>query len=367
MINSKKLDSYIGEPDIDRLLATFRREPVDRVPNFEVLYEDQHVKKFLARFAGNTLAFGGDPAKGADTEQGRPMYPNDYLDLCEIIGQDVIGFDAGIWTPYRKKNKEGNLVPAYKKDMKTRKDYKELVLDSEGQIDDVKKYLKEYKDAIASRNSKIGVTGFYGCLLQTLYEFVIGMNDFMMMVYEDRDLVEEMLEESTVHYCKTTKALVDGGVDFVFIGDDVAFKTGLFISPKLMKEIWVPRMARIFEPAVNAGIPVMFHSDGRIDDIVEDLIDMGLSCLNPLDPYGVDYVDYKKRYGDKLCLSGNVDIEYPLSKGTPKDIEADVKKHMEILKPGYGYIATCSHSIVNYIPHENVIAYINSIHKYSKY
>lgn len=367
MVNSKTLEPYTGEPDVGRLLAAFRREPVDRVPNFEVLYEDQHVEKFLGKFAGNTLAYGGDPAKGADAEQGRPMYPNDYLDLCEMIGQDALLFDAGLWTPYRRKDADGNLVPAYSRDVKTRADYEELILDSDGQIADMKKYLKEYKDAIKARNSKIGFGGIYGCISQTLYEFVVGMNDFMMMVYEDRELIEEMLEESTVHFVKTTQALVDGGVDFIWPADDVAFKTGLFIPPKLMKEIWVPRMARIFEPAVNAGIPVMFHSDGKIDDVVEDLIEMGLNCLNPMDPYGVDYADYKARYGDRLCLSGNVDIEFPLSKGTPEDVDADVKKHMEILKPGYGYVATVSHSVVNYIPHENVIAYLNAIHKYGKY
>ena len=193
------------------------------------------------------------------------------------------------------------------------------------------------------------------------------MNDFMMMVYEDRELVEDMLEVSTQHFVKMTKALVDAGVDFVWPADDVAFKTGLFIPPKIMKEIWVPRMARIFEPAVNAGVPVMFHSDGKIDNIVEDLINMGLSCLNPMDPYGINYKDYKARFGGRLCLSGNVDIEFPLSKGTPEDVERDVKEHMEVLKPGYGYIAACSHSIVNYIPHENVIAYLNAIHKYGIY
>ncbi|MCJ7473155.1 MAG: hypothetical protein MUP02_10210 [Actinobacteria bacterium] len=367
MVNSKTLDPYTGEPDVGRLLATFKRQAVDRVPNFEVLYEDQHVEKFLGKFAGNTLSYGGDPAKGADAEQGRPMYPEEYLDLCEMVGQDALVFDAGLWTPYRRKDEEGNLVPAYKRDVKTRADYEELILDSDGQIANLKKYLKEYKDAIAKRNSKIGVSGLYGCISQTLYEFVVGMNDFMMMVYEDRDLIEEMLEESTVHFVKTTQALVDGGADFIWPADDIAFKTGLFIPPKLMKEMWVPRMARIMEPAVNAGIPVMFHSDGKIDDIVEDLIEMGLDCLNPMDPYGIDYADYKKRYGDRLCLSGNVDIEFPLSKGTPEDVDADVKKHMDTLKPGYGYVATVSHSVVNYIPHENVIAYLNAIHKYGKY
>jgi uroporphyrinogen-III decarboxylase len=367
MVNSKKIEPFEGGPDKERLLAAFRRKPVDRVPNFEVLYEDQHVEKLLGRYAGNTLSYGGDPAKGADAEQGRPMYPDDYIDLCNLIGQDAMIFDGGLWTPFKRKDENGNLIPAYNRACKSRKDFEALVLDSDSAIASATGYVKEYKDTVKRRNSKVGIGAIYGCLIQTPYEFVVGMNDFMMMVYEDRELIEEMLEISCQHFVKMTKALVDAGVDFVFPADDVAFKTGLFIPPKLFKEMWVKRMARIFEPAVNAGIPIMFHSDGRIDDIVEDLIEMGLNCLNPMDPYGVDYREYKKKYGSRLCLSGNVDIEFPLSKGTPEDVDSDVRAHMEILKPGGGYVATVSHSVVNYIPHENVIAYINAVHKYGQY
>ena len=366
MVETKRIELYKGEPDKERLLVAFKRKPVDRVPNFEILIEDKHVEKILGKYAGNTLSYGGDPAKGAGHE-GRPMYPDDFIDLCNMIGQDAMLFDGGLWTPFKRKDEDENLVSAYDKSVKSRKDFEELILDSDTQVKDTIKYIREYREAIKRRNSKIGVSCIYSCISQTLYEFVVGMNDFMMMVYEDRELVEDMLEVSTEHFVKLTKAIVEAGADFIFPADDVAFKTGLFIPPKLFKEIWVQRMARIIEPAVNAGVPVMFHSDGKIDYIVEDLIEMGVNCLNPMDPYGIDYKDYKKRYGDRLCLSGNVDIEFPLSKGTPDDIEKNVKEHMEVLKPGYGYVATCSHSIVNYIPHENVIAYINAIHKYGKY
>jgi len=109
------------------------------------------------------------------------------------------------------------------------------------------------------------------------------------------------------------------------------------------------------------------YSMMKIDDIVEDLISIGVDAITPLDPYAIDYRQYKKRYGHVLTFVGNVDIEFPLSKGTAADIEKDVREHMEVLKPGYGYIASCSHSIVNYIPHENFIAYINAMHKYGAY
>ncbi|MBM3699618.1 MAG: hypothetical protein FJW68_01700 [Actinobacteria bacterium] len=367
MLNSKTIEPFNGSPDIERLLAAFKRKPVDRVPNFEILYEDKHVEKLLGRYAGNTLAYGGDPAKGADADQGRPMYPDDFLDFCEIIGQDAMLIGSSLWVPFMRLNEDGKKINAYDRKVRTAQDFSKIIIDSDTQISETIKYLKEYKDAIEKRNSRIGVGVICASITQTLYEFVVGMNDFMMMVYENRDLVEDLLEVSTIHSVKMIQALVENSVDFIFAADDVAFKSGLFIPPKIMKEIWVPRMARIFEPALNAGVPIMFHSDGKIDDMVEDLIDIGLDCLNPMDPYGADYREYKKRYGSRLCLSGNVDIEFPLSKGTPEDVDADVKAHMDVLKPGYGYVATVSHSVVNYIPHENVIAYINAIHKYGAY
>jgi len=358
--------SFKGESDKERFISAMLGKPVDRVPNFEVLIEDIHVEKILGKFAGNTLAIGGDPAKGAGQE-GRPMYPDDFMDLCEIIGQDIMCFEAGFWTPFKKYDENGKLFQVIDRSIKTRKDFEELILDGQSQINNAVGYVNEYKEAIKKRNSKIGIIPSYGCAMQTLYEFLVGMNDFMMLVYEEQDLVDDMLEVSTVHFAKMTEALVKAGVDAIGIGDDVAFKTGLFLPPKIMKNIWVPRLARIIAPAVSAGVPVLFHSDGKVDDIVEDFIEMGVNTLNPLDPYGIDYRDYKKRYGNRISFAGNVDIEFPLSKGTPGDVEADVRKHMEVLKPGYGYIATCSHSIVNYIPHENFIAYINAIHKYGMY
>jgi 5-methyltetrahydrofolate--homocysteine methyltransferase len=81
----------------------------------------------------------------------------------------------------------------------------------------------------------------------------------------------------------------------------------------------------------------------------------------------VDYRSFKKKWGSLACLAGNIDIEFPLAHGTPEQVEADVKAHMDVLKPGGGYVCGSSHSIVNYIPHENFIAMLNAIHKYGAY
>ena len=89
--NAKDIQPYVGEPDIERLKAVLKGEPVDRVPNIENLIEDEHVTRVLGRQVGNTFATAGDPAKGADDVDAaaRPMWPKDFIELNQVIGQDA--------------------------------------------------------------------------------------------------------------------------------------------------------------------------------------------------------------------------------------------------------------------------------------
>jgi 5-methyltetrahydrofolate--homocysteine methyltransferase len=361
-------ETYRGEPDIHRLFDAFKHRKIDRVPNFEVLIEDSHVEKILGRYAGNTLAIGGDPAKGVEESEGaRPMHAKDYLELCEIIGQDAMIVEA-IWTPFKLRHEDGTLSLAADRSIKSRRDFEQRIQAPTGRdIEDKMQYVREYRRVIDESDSRVGFCVLIAAYFQTLYEFMIGMEDCMTLVYKDRDFIEELLEISGEYWEKFVKRALEEGVDFIWVADDVAFKTGLFLPPKIMKTMWLPHLQRIIEPAVNSGTPVMFHSDGKIDDIVPWLVGIGVDCIQPMDPYGIDYRDYKKRFGNLVCLAGNIDIEFPLAHGTPEDVERDVKEHMEVLKPGGGYVATSSHSIVNYIPHDNFIAMINAIHRYGSY
>ena len=359
-----KLEPYVGEPDVARLIAQVRGQPVDRVPNLENLIDDQHVEKILGRDAGNTLAFGGDPAKGASEATGRPMHAKDFVELNKIIGQDALLIEA-LWTPIKKRQEDGTLVAVTDRSVKTRQAWNEVVLPDDGDIEDRMQYIREYKEAVQGTRQGIVLLG--ACIFQTLYEFVVGLTDFMMMCIEQRDFIEEMLEASADYFARLVEAAVAEGIDIFYFADDFAWKQGLFLPPDLFKELWFPQAERVIAPALNAGVPVFFHSDGKIDAAVEWLMDIGVECINPMDPYGVNYTDYKKRFGGRVGLWGNIDIESPLVHGTPEDVDEDVKAHMEVLKPGGRYIAASSHSITNFIPHGNFVAMINAIHRYGRY
>ena len=363
-----KLEPYAGQPDIQRLFAAFRRQKVDRVPNLEALIEDTHVEKLLGRPAGNTFSLGGDPAKGvAEAEGARPMMPRDYIELCKVIGQDTTLVEA-TWTPFKKRRADGSIGQISDRSIKSRADFqRHVILPDKEDIENKAAYIREYRSALDASGTRIGLGMAFAAFFQTLYEFLIGLEDAMKMVYEDRGLMEELLDISADWCAGLCGAAVAGGADFVWVGDDVAFKTGLFLPPQIMREMWLPRLARIIAPAKRAGKPVMFHSDGNVTDLVPMLLEVGIDCVQPMDPYGVDYREMKKRFGSRVCLAGNIDIEFPLAHGTPADVEKDVKEHLETLMPGGGYVCGSSHSIVNYIPHENFIAMLNAIHRYGVY
>jgi len=360
-----QIEPYQGEPDIQRLIATLRGEPTDRVPHFEILIEDQHVEKVLGRNAGNTLGVGGDPAKGSEAAEGvRPMHARDYVEFCRLIGQDAILMEA-LWTPLKHHRADGSTGPITDRSIKSRADLDRILWPGEAELEERLQYVREYVAAAGGTGIGVALAGF--CIFQTLYEFVVGLHDAMLMIVDDRDFFEELMSRSADYYVELVKRAIQEGVDFFYPADDFAFKSGLFVDPKTFEQIWRPHFDRILAPIREAGLPIMFHSDGKIDAGVEMLIEMGVNCITPMDPSGIDYREYKKRYGSRVTLHGNIDITWPLVMGSPADVEKDVREHMEVLKPGGRWIAGSSHSVVNYIPHENFVAMINAFHKYGRY
>ncbi len=365
-VRADAFEAYSGKPDKQRLIATYRGERTDRVPNFEVLIEDDHVTRILGRHAGNTLGVGGEAAKGAAAGVAveRPMYPEDYMELCEVIGQDCICVEC-MWTPIRQQTAEGMLKNLYDRSFKSRKDLERIIWPGEEDIERTLGYVREYIQA--AKGTGIGVILCGASIFQTLYEFVIGMHDCMIMTVEDPELLEELMQRSADYYEELFRRAIAEGIDILFLGDDFAYNGGLFIPLGTLERIWRPAYERVMAPALTAGIPIKFHSDGKLDEAMDMLLEMGFECINPLDPSGIDYRDYKKRYGHMVTLSGGIDLTFPLIKGTPEDVERFVQNLCAVMKPGGRWEAASTHSIVNYIPHENFVTMINAIHKYGRY
>jgi uroporphyrinogen decarboxylase len=353
-------------PDKNRLLGALKGETTDRVPLFENYIDSKLVQRLLGYPAGNTAAAVGDPYKGderAIVEGGMciPMHPNDWIKICKIIGQDTIMMEAA-FVPYRMRDENG--VPVIINDgrVKNRADWNSVIPPSDADVQNRVNYLKQYVEA--AQKDHIAVTLCTGNFFITHYVSLCGM-DFFTLIYDDIDLVHEMLSTAIDWYSKLVKQAVAVGIDILFSGDDVAFKSGLMMNPKHFRELYKPYAERIYEPALNANIPIVFDCDGKPDEIMDMIIDLGCSALFPLDANGVDYREYKEKWGDKICLFGAIDTD-PLIRENVVEVEQYIREVVTVMKTGGKYIAGTVSS-VNEIPFENFMAMVNTIHQYGAY
>jgi uroporphyrinogen-III decarboxylase len=191
----------------------------------------------------------------------------------------------------------------------------------------------------------------------------MGFQSFAEAIYEDRSLVEDLFTLYTAWYARAAAHLSDLDFDFVWFGDDLAFKTAPFVSPKVFRELFMPHFRKVAE---GIGKPWIFHSDGNLMPILDDLLSLGMQGLHPIEPGAMDLGLLKRRYGGSLCLVGHINVD-TLGRGVPADVDALVRQAVQTAAPGGGYIAGSSNSVPYYARPENVRAMQQAIHRYGKY
>ncbi len=358
------ISEALKKPDKNRLLATMRGEIPDRVPMFEILIEPRNVKALLGKDVGSTMA----ASRGASDTVGvaPPMDPKDFMEICRKVHMDAMTLEA-LWTPLKYQDEKGRLHVVTDGRVKDWESLDAAILpDYETDIKPRREIIKNYVKA--AEGSGIGVNLCFGAFFQCCYFFLCDFNEFLLKVYEDRPFVERLMDICVDYYIQLAEMAIEEGVDFLFFADDIAFKTGTFIEPKMFKELWLPRALRLIQPAKDAGIPIMFHSCGNLTDVMDDIVmEMGIDVLNPIEPYSMDIFDIKEKYGKALTISGNIDIAGPLAFGTPAEAREEVRYKMGPLKKGGRYILSTNHSIMDDIPPENYRAMLDAGLEYGVY
>lgn len=197
----------------------------------------------------------------------------------------------------------------------------------------------------------------------------IGFELFTYAIYDAPEEINRILNEHMEAGRRYAEALAESRLcPLAFIWDDIAFKQGTMYSPRWLRENWLPRLKYIIEPLKQAGIKVIFHSDGNLLEIVDDLISVGVDGLNPLEQLaGMDLELLKRRWGDKLILVGGIDCSQLLPLGTPEEIREKVRWALKVAGPGGGFFIGSSSEIVPTTPLENVLAFYQAIHEMGKY
>jgi uroporphyrinogen decarboxylase len=308
--------------DLDKLVENFPDDWQDRI---NPLAADNQAAFFSkAMRAAYTLGFDGC---------GLGFIPFKFESKSELI--DIFG------KRHKIRDIEGNIYPDYYGGMiKDRKDWESFSKPDFKQIyQDAKKF---YKKVLRNcRDIKDEICFMAQNLLTSVFPPVwqgMGMNNFARALKNDPKLIKERFDFTTEFVLTVFKAYADCGAKIFVEGGDLAFRTGPMVNPKYYDQYLLPCYQEVTNAVHDWGGKILLHSDGDITTLLDFIIESGFDGLQCLELPHVDPVLVKKKVGDKLCLSGNIDTRYILYKATKQEVEAAVLDAIKAMGEGGGYI-----------------------------
>jgi hypothetical protein len=188
---------------------------------------------------------------------------------------------------------------------------------------------------------------------------LLGMENYLAEIILHKDLIALLFKKIFDFKLKFAMRMIDDlDIDGIYLGDDWGTQRGLFFSPQIWRELVKPHLKQMYDRIHEKGKLIFQHSCGKIEEIVPDLVEIGLDVWNPCQPCN-DLARLKKEFGNKLTFWGGVDSEILDLKGET-EIEAEIRKRIDEMSAGGGYYLEPSHH-VNF-PKENINVFI----KYAK-
>jgi uroporphyrinogen decarboxylase len=151
--------------------------------------------------------------------------------------------------------------------------------------------------------------------------------------------------------------------------DDLATQNSLLMSPDTFRRLLKPTYQRYFD-FVKSKTPakILFHSCGRINDLIDDLAETGVDILNPVQVTAIgDTAELKACYGGKMVFWGGIDTQHVLPHGSAEEVEEEVIRRIRDMAPGGGYVLAAVHAIQPDVPPENIVAMAKAAKKYGRY
>jgi uroporphyrinogen decarboxylase len=190
---------------------------------------------------------------------------------------------------------------------------------------------------------------------------LMGMDRFLMELAAGSDLPAYLMDCILDRLVEVERAALDAAgplIDMVYFYDDVATQQSLMLSPEMWRSLIKPRHAQIISLARGRGKRVMYHSDGAIFPLLEELADLGVDAVTPVqtDVPGMEPVQLKRRFGARLSFHGGIDIITTLSRGTPDQVRREAEERRRVLGESGGYIMASCHHVQADAPLANVLA-----------
>lgn len=182
-----------------------------------------------------------------------------------------------------------------------------------------------------------------------------GTENFLMDMIECPEFVEELLDAICRHNLELIRAADDFDLDCIHFGDDYGSQRGLIMGLALWRKFIKPRLAAMYKAAGQGGRFVSQHSCGCVQELFDDLVDMGLNMFNPFQPEVMDVFEYKRKYHGRLSFHGGLSVQKTLPFGTAQEVADLTHRLLEAGQQG-GYVLAPSHAMPADVPPENIVA-----------
>jgi uroporphyrinogen decarboxylase len=209
---------------------------------------------------------------------------------------------------------------------------------------------------------KLLVRGPSGVLANTLY--LVGYDNLCLMLYDNPELVRAITDNIGARILKYYEAAVQyESVGLIILNDDWGFKTQTLLSPDQMREYFFPWHQKSAEAGHRAGLPVLLHSCGYFEDILDDVINMGINGKHSYEDAIVPVEECYEKYTGKIAVLGGIDMDF-IIRSSNDEIMTRSRAMLERSASRGGYAHGTGNSVPEYIPHDKFFTLIRAVLEY---
>jgi len=190
-----------------------------------------------------------------------------------------------------------------------------------------------------------------------------GMDHLLSDMLEAPAFVDELLDRILAYNLAVIRVALEFDIDGMHFGDDWGQQHGTIMGPALWRRFIKPRLAAMYGEVKRAGKFVSQHSCGDVQELFPDLIEIGLDIFNTFQPEVMDVADMKRRYGQHLTFWGGISTQCVLPFATPTVVTANVRRMLQTIGAGGGFICAPTHDVSKDVPVENIVALIETLRR----
>ena len=211
----------------------------------------------------------------------------------------------------------------------------------------------------------------YGVLTQAIY--LRGMENFFVDLAMNKEFASELMEKVSEYHLRLYGRYLEEVGEFVQIvhtSDDLGTQTAPYFSLRMYREMIKPKQKELMAHIKDKSeAKIFYHADGAISTLIDDLMEIGVDILNPIEPAvkGMDPAILKTSFGERLTFHGGISQQQVLSKGTPDQVKEEVKQRIRELGRRGGYILAAAQTIVPEVPAENIVEMFRAARQYGTY